>query len=432
MNPEIALPESELAVIGSVIGLDLHSSEILDELNADVFTTEARKASWEIIGALRDTGESIGEVAFRSAWRKRFPKTVPPENLCSAMDNPVPEALLWAHKHSIEDASRRRSVLVQCRTTAARLSDFNTPIADCIENLQSVSDIRLPSAQRPASGLDLARGLQADLQSTFERQGAPTGIPTPWPNFNKMTGGLQLGEFSVIGARPSVGKTALGLNVARHAAMNLGVQTLIISLEMSAGALTRRMLCDAEGVPMSELRKGTFNQDDFVAFTKFTGALSKAPLRIVQLTGGADARRVCGIIRQDVRRHGTKLVLIDYLQKIRSSGRHEKRTYEVGEVSTALAGITKETNVAMLCLAQLNRESDKGDRCPRLSDLADSSQVERDGDLIGLLHRKVSPDDLEGEKTSLIIAKARDSETGLIPLSFDGRYQRFTARTTGA
>jgi replicative DNA helicase len=428
LNPEIALPDSELAVLGSVIALDLQGSDLLDELNAEAFTTEERKAAWEIIGELRDAGDSIGEVAFRSAWRKRFPGTVPPVDLCKALDNPLPEALLWGHKHSIEDASRRRAVLAQCRTTSAKLADFNTPLSDCVESLQAVSDIRLPSAQRPASGLDLAKGLQTDLQSIFERQGAPTGIPTPWPNFDAMTGGLQLGELSIVAARPSVGKTALGLNVARHAAMTLGVQTLIISLEMSAGALSRRMLCDAESVPMSELRKGTFKQDDFVAFTRFTGALARAPLRIVQLTSGADVRRVCGIIRQDVRRHGTRLVVLDYLQKIRSAGRHEKKTYEVGEVSSALVGVTKETGVAMLCLAQLNRESDKGDRLPRLSDLADSGQIERDGDLIGLLHRKSTSEDPHGEDASLFIAKCRDGEIGKVSLGFDGRFQRFTGR----
>ncbi|MEI6872570.1 MAG: DnaB-like helicase C-terminal domain-containing protein, partial [Verrucomicrobiota bacterium] len=131
-------------------------------------------------------------------------------------------------------------------------------------------------------------------------------------------------------------------------------------------------------------------------------------------------------IRSNVRRFGIKLVVVDYLQKIMPSGRHEKRTYEVGEVSMKLKAVAASTGVALLCLAQLNRdtEKDKG-RPPRLADLGDSKQIEQDADVVALLDRK------RGEKVgdaALVIAKQRDGECGLVPLTFNGAFCRFETK----
>jgi replicative DNA helicase len=142
---------------------------------------------------------------------------------------------------------------------------------------------------------------------------------------------------------------------------------------------------------------------------------------IVDGIDGMGIRQLCTRVRRHVLKYGIKLVVIDYLQKVRPSERHEKRTYEIGEISSRLKALAVETNVAMLTMAQLNRENtkDKG-RPPRLSDLADSGQIERDADLVGLIHRS-------GSDAKLLIAKQRDGETGIINLNFEGTYCRFTS-----
>ena len=179
---------------------------------------------------------------------------------------------------------------------------------------------------------------------------------------------------------------------------------------------------------MRELKTGSFKQADFGQFSTFGNRLAAAPLFFVDSIGGTDSSRVCSIIKRAVKSSGVKLVVIDYLQKIHASGKHEKRTYEVGEVSTALKAVAVETGAALLVLAQLSREPEKQKgRMPQISDLADSAQIERDADLIGLLHRDKVEN--EGRDAKLIIAKQRDGELGVVELNFEGRFASFENRT---
>jgi replicative DNA helicase len=159
------------------------------------------------------------------------------------------------------------------------------------------------------------------------------------------------------------------------------------------------------------------------------GQLTGSPLKFMDYVRGIDVKRLCAAIRQHVRQHKTEMVLIDYLQKIRPAARHEKRTYEIAGVSEALAALARSTGVALVTLAQLNREPDKDKaRPPRLSDLADSSQIERDADSVILIHRPKTKDDTKGEQATLIVAKQRDGETGVAKVRFNGTYCRFENR----
>ena len=144
---------------------------------------------------------------------------------------------------------------------------------------------------------------------------------------------------------------------------------------------------------------------------------------------GTDSARICATIRRMVKAHGVKLVVIDYLQKIQAVGKFEKRTYEIAQVSGALKAVAVDTNCALLTLAQLNRESekDKAPRPPRISDLADSGQIERDADTIGLLHRNRAENG--GRDALLYIPKQRDGEVGECEMYFEGKFSRFANRT---
>jgi len=185
----------------------------------------------------------------------------------------------------------------------------------------------------------------------------------------------------------------------------------------------RRMVGMEKKIDLKALRKGKLTEKDFVKVSAFHAECCRIQMHIVDSTSPGIAE-VCATIRRMVRKFGIKLVIVDYLQKVSPTVKHEKRTYEVAEVSSKLKAVAAKTGVAMLALAQLTRESEKDKRPPRLSDLGDSSQIEKDGDVIALLHR-----DRGGENAhdaSLIVAKQRDGETGCVKIHFDGKYCKFT------
>jgi replicative DNA helicase len=273
-----------------------------------------------------------------------------------------------------------------------------------------------------------ARALIDALEAAFNLQGRHSGITTGFHSLDHYLSGLQLGEQTIIAARPSDGKTAIGLNLVDRVCLLDEIPTLVISAEMSRAALLRRLAAMRCCVAMDVMKNGNFTQGNSQSFTKLCAEMTKKPLYIYD-SPGASCDTVAAIIRQHARRHGVKLVVVDYLQLIRSGSRHEKRTYEVGEVSGTLKAAAKRAGVALVTLAQLSREPDKDKgRRPRLSDLADSAQIERDADTVMMLHR---PRDESGNRTAeaeLIIAKQRDGETGMIPLEFEGRFMRFTEK----
>lgn len=269
----------------------------------------------------------------------------------------------------------------------------------------------------------MATRLVDDLEFRFNNKGKLTGVETGFHHLDQMTWGLQYGEQSIIGARPSQGKTAIAVNIVDHACLVNQVPTLFITCEMSPAAISRRLMACHCGISMTDIRRGEFNERDFQEFTHFNELYKRAPLNILDAVSGINSDEINSEVRRHVRVNGTKLVVLDYLQKVSSVHRQEKRTYEVGAVSGALKSCAIKNNVAFLVLAQLNRESerDKG-RPPRLSDLADSGQIERDGDLIGLLHRRKTKESIQ---PMLIVAKQRDGEIGNVLLDWNGRCCRF-------
>lgn len=185
----------------------------------------------------------------------------------------------------------------------------------------------------------------------------------------------------------------------------------------------RRLVAAHCSVPMKDIKNGMLTEGDCKKIMAFSMQQQKAPFYFLDCVSGIDVSRLCSAIRRFVRQYSVQLVVIDYLQKVQPSSKNEKKTYEIAQVSTMLKAVATQTGVAMLTMAQLNRESekDKG-RTPKLSDLAESSQIERDADVVGLIHRNRG--DTEGE-TKIIIAKQRDGELGCVNLLFNGKYARF-------
>lgn len=324
------------------------------------------------------------------------------------------KAVSWYEKKRLKQAADRFT---------AKLPSANGDLSQIVAELETSLSLESDSSQSTLTSAQCATGLVDHLEQRMSLNGALSGIETGFTALDKLLDGLQFGEVTILASRPSIGKTAIACNIVQRACLKDKVPTLFLSLEMSASALCRRMLSALFSVKMNDLKSGKFTNDDFEKFAAFDSMLKESPMFIRESFGSMGASEAAAIIRRSSKKNGVRLVVLDYLQKVKADNKHEKKTYEVAEASAALVAAVRETKVAFLCLAQLNRESekDKG-RMARLSDLADSGQIERDADTVLLLHRdRAKPE----APAKLIIAKQRDGETGMVELQFNGEFCRF-------
>jgi replicative DNA helicase len=277
------------------------------------------------------------------------------------------------------------------------------------------------------------------IQDLMERRGGISGLSTGLLELDKMIDGLHGSEMIVIAARPSMGKTALAMNIAEHIALECKKAVAVFSLEMSAQQLVQRLLCSRARVNLSKLRDGFMNHRDFPALTAAGSILSESKM-FIDDTAGLSILELRAKARRLKSQHDIQAIFIDYIQLLRSTTRRaqDNRQLEIAEISNGIKALAKELNIPIVVLAQLNRnpESRTGDSKgrPRLSDLRESGSIEQDADVVGLLVREeyYAGNDEERKESSgkatLIIAKQRNGPVGDVPLTFLKEYTRFEAR----
>ena len=259
------------------------------------------------------------------------------------------------------------------------------------------------------------------------------GLSTPFLEFDEKTTGLQAGELIVIAARPSMGKTALALNIAQHVASNLpdkpGQPVAVFSLEMSKESLLTRMLCSIARVDSHRFRGGYLNQEERRRLSAALSQLVDAKLYIDD-SPGTNMMDISAKCRRLKAEHGLALVVLDYMQLMSSKGRVENRTQEISALSRGLKLMAKDLHVPVIALSQLSRapETRSGDHRPQLSDLRESGSIEQDADLVAFIFReevyKPDREDLHGV-AEFIISKQRNGPTGRIKLAFLHKYVKF-------
>jgi len=274
------------------------------------------------------------------------------------------------------------------------------------------------------------------IEKLYERKGGITGISTGFVEFDRMTSGLHPSEMIVIAARPSMGKTALAMNIVEHVAISQGLAVGVFSLEMSSQQLVQRLLCSRARVNLQKVRDGFLAERDFPSLTAAASKLADARIFIDDSAGlsilelRAKARRLKA--QQDI-----QLIVVDYLQLLRSTTRRaqDNRQLEISEISAGLKGLAKELKIPVIVVAQLNRQPEqRSGGKPRLSDLRESGSIEQDADLVGLLVRpEIYEEDEEARaekagEAEFIIAKQRNGPVGEISLTFLKEFTRFETR----
>jgi len=277
---------------------------------------------------------------------------------------------------------------------------------------------------------DLLKGGFETLEMCEKNKGIPTGVPTGFRQLDSLTSGFQNSDLIILAARPSMGKTAFALNIARNAAVDGNIPVAFFSLEMAKEQLVMRLLFSEARLNATRLRDGFINKQDWEILNKACCTLHAAPIYI---DDSADNSALS--IRAKSRRlkleKGLGLVIIDYLQLMKVTRPNERRDLDISQISRSLKGLAKELQIPVIALSQLNRQLEKrDDKRPRLSDLRESGSLEQDADVVAFIHReevfKKKEDKIPFEgKAELIIAKQRNGPTDSLPLAFLKSYSRF-------
>lgn len=256
-----------------------------------------------------------------------------------------------------------------------------------------------------------------------------TGIPTGYRDLDRETSGLQPGDLIIIAGRPSMGKTALALNMAEHVAVENKLPVAIFSMEMSGSQLAMRMLGSIGRLDQHKLRTGRLSDDDWNRLTSAVGKLHDAPI-LIDESGALNALELRARARRLHRQYGSLgLIVVDYLQLMQANSQGENRATEISEISRSLKSLAKELKVPVVALSQLSRavEQRTGPKRPIMSDLRESGAIEQDADLILAIYREevYTPDTPEKGVAEIIILKQRNGPIGTVKLTFLGEYTRF-------
>lgn len=256
-----------------------------------------------------------------------------------------------------------------------------------------------------------------------------TGIPTGYRDLDRETSGLQPGDLVIIAGRPSMGKTALALNMAEHVAVENKLPVAVFSMEMSGSQLAMRLLGSIGRLDQHKLRTGRLSDDDWNRLTNAVGKLHDAPI-LVDESGALNALELRARARRLHRQYGSLgLIVVDYLQLMQATTDGENRATEISEISRSLKSLAKELKVPVVALSQLSRavEQRTGPKRPIMSDLRESGAIEQDADLILAIYREevYTPDTPEKGVAEIIILKQRNGPIGTVKLTFLGEYTRF-------
>src|SRR5881628_1115375 len=433
--------EAEQGVLGSMLISPREAiGECVEKINEEYFYVPAHQTIYNVLVDLWNAGQAIDLITFTQVLRDRnLLESVGGAAFVTSLFTFVPTA---ANVQYYLDIVRDKYILREIITAATESVRRAYEEQDEVNNLLDEVEQRIFAVGEDrfkGEMLSMKEQVMSTLESIeklFENKGAITGVSTGFRDLDKLTSGLHSSEMIVIAARPSMGKTALAMNIAEHAAIEVKLPVAIFSLEMSAQQLVQRMLCSRARVNLAKTRDGFLAEADFPKLTHAASKLAEAKIFIDDSAGlsilelRAKARRLKA--QQDV-----QLIIVDYLQLLRSTSRraHDNRQLEISEISAGLKGLAKELKIPIIVVAQLNRQPEqRSGGKPRLSDLRESGSIEQDADLVGLLVRPEiyeEDEDARAEKAGeaeLIIAKQRNGPVGEIALTFLKEFTRFEDR----
>jgi len=339
-------------------------------------------------------------------------------------------ANIRSHSEIVADKATLRRLIKAANDISADSYEANDNIEAVLERAEkNIFEISMSRSSKDYFAIKDVLGIALErLEEIAKAGGNITGVETGFTDFDNKTAGLQKSDLILIGARPSMGKTAFLLNIAQHAAVRNHVPTVFFSLEMAKEQLVNRMLSVEAHLDSVKLRTGDLDDTDWDKIAHSMAPLSAAPLYLDD-TPGISIAELRGKCRRLKLEKNIGLVIIDYLQLMSGSGyRPESRQMEISEISRSLKGLAKEIDAPVLTAAQLSRAVEaRKDHRPMLSDLRESGAIEQDADVVAFLYRDVyyNPETEDPCRAEVIIAKQRNGPTGTVELTYLEQYTKF-------
>jgi replicative DNA helicase len=423
--------EAEQSVLGACLIAPEALAQVSDVLRAEDFYRTDHQLIFSAMLDLFERGQPVDLITLTDILRQhgQLEDAGGPSYLSNLAEAVPTAAAINHHGRIVREKAILRGLISAAADMSAKAYEASEPVEDVLDAAEaSVFAIAERTIQGAFSSLkDVIKEDIATVQSRYERKEAVTGITTGYNRLDGLTSGLQRSELIIIAGRPSMGKTAFALNMAEHAALKAGAAVAFFSLEMSKEQLGLRLLCSQAKVEGDKLRSGFLSPREWERLIKAAGVLSEAQIYIDDSAAvsvmemRAKARRLKAERKLD-------LMVVDYLQLMRGSGRTDSREQEISEISRSLKGLAKELKIPVVALSQLNRRlEERPNKRPQLADLRESGAIEQDADVIIFIYRdKVYNPESPAENTAeVIIGKQRNGPLGKVELTFLERFTCF-------
>ncbi|NLM42921.1 MAG: replicative DNA helicase [Clostridiales bacterium] len=423
--------EAEQSVLGAML-LDKEAISTASEvLKGDDFYREVHKEIFEAIVDIFNENNPVDLITLTEKLKGRNTlEAVGGITYLTQLMNIVPTTHNIEHYVKIvEEKSLLRKLIKSSSDIMSKCYDNPEDPGEVIEQAEkSVFDISLSRSTRGFVPIKQILTSNFDrIEELYLNKGKITGIPTGFTDLDQKLSGLQKSDFILIAGRPSMGKSALMMNIVHHAAVREQIPVAVFSLEMSKEQLSQRLLCSEALIDAHRLRTGDITEDEWIKLAKAMGVLADKPIFIddtpaITIT---EMRAKCRRLKIE---HGLGLVAIDYLQLMSGSTKYDSRQQEVSDISRSLKALARELDVPVVALSQLSRAPEmRADHRPVLSDLRESGAIEQDADVVMLLYRDeyYNPDSEKKNIGEVIIAKQRNGPTGVVELVWLGQFTKF-------
>jgi replicative DNA helicase len=434
--------EIEKAVLGAMLIEKEAVAKVLELLDAASFYSPIHHKIYQAMLSLFEKGDPIDAVTVIEELRRRgqLNAVEDPVYITQLTMNVTSAANVEYHARIVLEKALMRSLIATSSAVATRAYNETEDALDLLDEAEAtifqISEQRLKKTSTP-----IKRALHETfemLQEIHGKHSGVTGVPTGFPNLDNITGGFQNSDLLIVAGRPSQGKTALALSIARNAALHKEKRTAvaIFSLEMSEQQLVTRLLSAEAKVNAHQLRTGRLPEDEWKNLSRVVGRLAETKI-FIDDTPALSILEIRAKARRLKAEHGIGLVIVDYLQLVQGLRNAESREREISMISRSLKALAKELNVPVVALSQLNRAVEaRTDRRPMLADLRESGAIEQDADVVLFVHRPetygiLEVKDDEGNTVptegiaEIIIGKQRNGPTGTIQLAFRKEYAGF-------
>jgi replicative DNA helicase len=426
--------EAEAAVLGGVLLDNSALDRIAETVSAEDFYREAHRKIFRAASELSQRSEPIDLLTLTEALRTRgeLAEVGGAAYVSELADRALSAANIQYHARIVREKAILRGLIATAAEIVARGYEAREDVSSFVDEAeQSIYQI----AEKKTRGAftrvgDMITETFRHIEHLYERKEMVTGVPTGFTDLDRMTAGLQPSDLIIVAGRPSMGKTSFCLNIAEHVAIETGVGVAVFSLEMSKEQLVLRMLCSQARVDLSKVRTGFLAQKDFPRLAEAAGRIHDAPI-YVDDTPALSVLELRAKARRLKRDRDAKLglVVVDYLQLMRGSGRREEsREQEISQISASLKALAKELRLPVVALSQLNRQVEgRNPPKPRMADLRESGAIEQDADVIAFIYRDevYNPQSRDQGVAEILIAKQRNGPVGDVRLAFRSEYTRF-------